>query len=128
MRLPIALFALALGAVEVAGAMQELFYGITQSVTDAVNAGALGAVSGAIVLVAGIALLARSRRTPELALASAYISIPVFLLIGFVKHFAAWPITLVGMIFPVLFAVFCRRGASGRQSTPHNASQTREQS
>jgi hypothetical protein len=70
MRLPVALFALALAAVEVAGAMQELFYGITQSVTDAVNAGALGAVSGAIVLIAGIALLMRSRRAPELALAS----------------------------------------------------------
>jgi hypothetical protein len=73
---PVALFALALGAVEVAGATQQLFYGITQSVTDAVNAGALGAVSGAIVLIAGIALLMRSRRAPELALASAYISIP----------------------------------------------------
>ncbi len=108
--------------------MQELFYGITQSVTDAVNAGALGAVSGAIVLVAGIALLMRSRRTPELALALAYISIPVFLLIGFVKHFAAWPITLVGMIFPVLLPFFCRRGTSGRQSTPQNASPTRKQS
>jgi Ca2+/Na+ antiporter len=128
MRLPVALFALALGAVEVAGAMQELFYGITQSVTDAVSAGALGAVSGAIVVIAGIALLTRSRRAPELALASAYISIPVFLLIGLVKHFAAWPITLVGMIFPILLAVFCRRGASGQQSTPHDATAARDQS
>ena len=124
MRLPIALFALALGAVEVAGAMQELFYGITQSVTHAVNAGALGAVSGLIVLVAGGALLMRSPRTSELALASAYISLPVFLLIGVVQHFAAWPITLVGMIFPVLLAVFCRRVASA----PHGSGTVREHS
>jgi len=100
MRLPIALFAIALGAVELAGALQELAYGIPQSVTDAVNAGALGAVAGAIVLAAGIALLTRSRRAPELALASAFISIPVFIIIGIVKHFAAWPITGVGNGLP----------------------------
>ena len=117
MRLPIALFAIALGAVELAGALQELAYGIPQSVTDAVNAGALGAVAGAIVLAAGIALLARSTRAPELALASACISIPVFILIGIVKHFAAWPITAVGMTFPILLALSCRR-AETTQSRP----------
>jgi hypothetical protein len=108
MRLPMAVFALALGAVELAGSVQELYYGITQGVTDAVNAGALGAVAGAIVLAAGIALLVNGKRARELALASACISIPVFLIIGIVEHFAAWPITAVGMLFPVLLAVFCR--------------------
>jgi len=112
MRLPIALFAIALGAVELAGALQELAYGIPQSVTNAVNAGALGGVAGAIVLAAGIALLARSSRAPELALAAACISIPVFIIIGVVMHFAAWPITTVGMAFPILFAMFCRRQAA----------------
>lgn len=126
MRLPIALFAIALGAVEVAGALQELVYGISQSVTDAVTAGALGTVAGAIVLAAGISLLVRSHRSPELALASAYISIPVFTLIGVAKHFAAWPITAVGMIFPVLLAVFCRRAGPRRQIALQNASSRQE--
>lgn len=121
MRLAVALFGIALGAVEVAGAAQELVYGIGQSVTHAVNAGALGAVAGAIVLAAGIALLMRSPGAPELALASAYISIPVFILIGVVRHFAAWPITTVGMLFPVLLALFCRRRGhqqTGLQNSP----------
>ena len=110
MRLPIALFAIVLGAVEVAGGMQELIYlGILRSKTDALIAGTLGTVAGAIVLAAGIALLMRSERTAELAMAAAVISIPVFLMIGVFKHFAAWPITTVGMAFPVLFAFFCRQ-------------------
>jgi len=126
MRLPVALFAIALGAVEVAGAMQELVYGIGQSVTHAVNAGALGAVAGAIVLAAGIALLVRSQRAPELALASAYISIPVFILIGVAKHFAAWPITTVGMLFPVLLAIFCRRAGRHNQVAIQGATPAQE--
>ena len=109
MRLPFALFAIALGAVEVAGALQELFYGIPQSVMRAVISGALGLVAGSIVLAAGIALLIHAERTRELSLASAYISIAVFLVIGVGMHFAAWPITVVGMLFPVLLAIFCRR-------------------
>ncbi len=114
MRLPVALFAIALGAVEVAGGMQELMYlGILRSETDPLIAGTLGTVAGAIVLAAGIALLMRSDRTPELALAAAFISIPVFLMIGVFKHFAAWPITVVGMAFPVLFAIFCRSAILG---------------
>jgi hypothetical protein len=112
MRLPLSMFAIALGAVEVAGALQELIYlGILQSDTKAMIAGGLGAAAGAIVLAAGSALLMRSGRASELALASVYLSIPVFVLIGVVQHRAAWPITTVGMIFPVLLAVYCRRAA-----------------
>ena len=109
MRLPIALFAIVLGAVEVAGAMQELIYlGILRSRTDPLIAGALGTVAGALVLAAGIALLVRSGRTSELALAAVMVSIPVFVLIGVIQHRAAWPITIVGMVFPLLFVLFCR--------------------
>ena len=127
MRLPLALFAIALGAVEVAGALQELIYlGILQSDTDAMIAGALGTAAGAIVLAAGIALLVRSQRAPELALAAAYLSIPVFILIGVWKHRAAWPITTVGMIFPVLLALFCR-WASARQLALQSAGAKQQQ-
>lgn len=62
-----------------------------------------------MVLAAGIALLVRSGRTPELALAAVYISIPVFVIVGIITHRAGWPITAVGMLFPVVFAFLCRR-------------------
>lgn len=112
MRLPLALFAIALGAVEVAAGVQELVYlGVLQSQTYPLLAGALGTVAGGMVLAAGIALLVRSERTAELALAAAYVSIPVFVLIGIITHRAGWPITAVGMLFPLLLAFLCRRPA-----------------
>jgi hypothetical protein len=126
MRLPLALFAIALGAVEVAGALQEEIYlGILQSDTRAMIAGALGTAAGAIVLAAGIALLMRSQRTPELALASAYLSIPVFLIIGVAQHRAAWPITTVGMIYPVLLALYCRRAGVQQVALPNPSTHER---
>ena len=110
MRLPLALFAIVLGAVEVAGGMQELVYlGVLHSQTYPLIAGTLGAVAGSMVVVAGIALLMRPDRAAELALAAVYVSIPVFVIIGIITHRAGWPITAVGMLFPVLLAIFCRR-------------------
>jgi hypothetical protein len=35
-----------------------------------------------------------------------------------VKHFAAWPITGVRMVFPILLALFCR-GSKGAQNPYH---------
>jgi hypothetical protein len=113
MRLPFALFAIALGAVELAAGAQELVVlGILRSQTFPLIAGTLGVVAGAMVLVAGIALLMRSARAAELALAAACISIPVFVITGIITHRAGWPITAVGMLFPVLLAVFSRRQAA----------------
>lgn len=110
MRLPLALFAIVLGAVEVAAGVQELVYlGVLRSQTYPLIAGTVGAVAGAMVLAAGIALLMRSERAAELALAAAYVSIPVFVMIGIITHRAGWPITAVGMLYPVVLAVFCRK-------------------
>lgn len=117
MRLPVALFAIVLGALEVAGGMQELIYrGIMRSETDPLIAGTLGTVAGAIVLAAGIALLMRSDHTSELALAAALISFPVFVLIGVFQHYAGWGITALGLTFPILFAIFCRRVPRSREA------------
>jgi hypothetical protein len=85
-------------------------------------AGTLGTVAGAMVLAAGIALLLRSERATELALAAAYISIPVFVMIGIVRHTAGLPITVVGMVFPVLLTIYCRRSPIHPASNPQKAS------
>lgn len=108
-RMPISLMAMLLGAVETGGGVQELVYlGVLNSQTEAMIVGSLGTVGGALLLAAGIALLLDSPRTRLLVEASAYVSVPVFLFIGVIKHYAAWPITIVGMIYPVLMLVYCR--------------------
>ncbi len=115
MRLPLALFAIVLGAVEAAAGVQELVYlGVLRSQTYPLIAGTLGVVAGVMVLIAGITLLLRSPRAAELSLSSAYISVPVFVLIGIVTRRAGWPITAVGMLFPVLLAMFCRKQVATR--------------
>lgn len=122
MRLPLALFAIVLGAVEAAAGIQELVYlGVLHSQTYPLIAGTLGTVAGAMVLAAGIALLMRSERAAEMALAAAYISVPVFVIVGIITHRAGWPITVVGMLFPVLLAVFCRRSPFHGESNKQKA-------
>ncbi len=118
MRLPLALFAIVLGAVEAAAGVQELVYlGVLRSQTYPLIAGTLGTVAGVMVLVAGVMLLWRSPRAADFALSSAYVSVPVFVLIGIITRRAGWPITAVGMLFPVVLAVFCRkRVGAGHQS------------
>jgi len=111
-RMPIALLAIVLGALETAGGAQELIYqGILRSRTYPLTAGTLGTVAGALLLAAGIALLIRSPLATELARATAYVSVPVFVLIGIVTHIAGWPVTATGIVFPLLLIFFCRSSA-----------------
>jgi hypothetical protein len=99
----ISLFALAFGALEAGGALQELVYrGILNSETEPMIIGALGTAAGAMLLWAAIAVLIRSRLSEVLVPAVAYLSIPVFLISGVYKHYAGWPITLVGIVYPLL--------------------------
>jgi hypothetical protein len=102
-QMPVALFAIVFGALETAGAVQELVYrGILRSETEPMIIGALGTVAGGLLLVAGIALLVRSALTVALVPAAAYVSVPVFLIAGVYKHYAGWPITVVGIAYPLL--------------------------
>lgn len=108
-RMPVSLLAMLIGAVETGGGVQELVYlGVLNSQTEPMIVGALGTVGGALLLAAGIALLIDSRRALVLVEASVYVSLLVFLFIGVIKHYAAWPITVVGMVYPVLMLVYCR--------------------
>lgn len=109
-QIPVALLAIMFGALEIAGGTQELVYlGILHSQTEPLIVGTFGTVAGVLLLAAGIALLLSSRRITVLAPAAAYVSVPVFVLIGVVKHYAAWPMTTVGLVFPVFLLFFCQR-------------------
>jgi hypothetical protein len=110
--------AIVLGALETAGGIQELVYqGIFNSRTYPLVAGTLGTVAGMLLLAAGIAFLVRSGLAGVLASAAAYVSVPVFIQIGIVTRIAGWPITMAGILFPLLLFFFSRSlGKSGDRS------------
>jgi len=105
----VSLFALVFGAVETGGAIQELVYrGVLNSETEPMIIGALGTVTGAVLLWAAGALLIRSRLANVLVRATAFLSVPTFLISGVYKHYAGWPITLVGIAYPLIMLAWWR--------------------
>jgi hypothetical protein len=115
--MPVSLFAIVFGALETAGAVQELVYrGILRSETEPMIIGALGTVAGGLLLWAGIALLISSRLSTVLVPATVYISLPVFLISGVYKHYAGWPITVVGIAYPLFLLLWCK--TIGRDPEP----------
>lgn len=115
-QMPFALFALLFGVLETAGGAQELVYlGILQSETYPLVAGMMGVLAGGLLMAAGVVLLVRSQLASVLAQATAWISVPVFVLTGVITHRAGWPITAVGILFPLGLVFFCMKsGASHR--------------
>jgi hypothetical protein len=115
-QMPLALFALVFGTLEAAGGAQEMIYlGIMNSETYPLIAGALGVLAGGLLLAAGITLLIDSPHAPLLAQATAWISVPVFILTGIVTRRAGWPITTVGIGFPLLL-LFAQRSRKPSQT------------
>ena len=120
----IALFGLVFGALETGGGVQELVYrGILNSETDPMMIGALGTLTGAVLLWASIALLIRSRLVSVLVPATVYLSLPTFLIAGVFPcsscphhHYAGWPITLVGLVYPLIMLFWCRMDAKQEAS------------
>jgi len=109
-RSPLALFAILLGAVDTAAGLQEVvFLGILQSQTEALVEGSVGTVASALLLTGGIALLIQSSLTDVLITSAAYVCVPVFVLTGVVKHYSAWPSTVVGIAYPLLLFYLRRR-------------------
>jgi len=118
-QMPVALFALVFGILEFAGGAQEMIYlGFLQSERYPLIAGALGVLAGGLLLAAGIALLVKSTLASVLAQAAAWIGVPVFILTGVITHRAGWPITAVGIGYPLFLVFFCLRGerSSGAMS------------
>ncbi len=86
-----------------------VYLGILQSETYPLVAGVMGVLAGGLLLAAGVALLVRSPLASVLAQATAWISVPVFILTGVITHRAGWPITAVGIGYPLFLTFFCLR-------------------
>ena len=104
---PLALLGSVLGALETAGAVQELvFRGILQSLTGPL---CIGTVGGVFVLATCIALRLRSAPIDILILATAWLSVPTFIISGVIYHYAGWPITAAGIAFPLVLVALHRK-------------------
>jgi len=99
-----------IGALLTAGGVQELVVqGIFNNRRYPLLGGTLGAVAGALLLSAGIALLRQSPRAAALLRASAFVCVPVFVLIGFIWPLAGWPVRIVGITFPLFLLLYFRK-------------------
>ena len=103
----IAILTILVGALLTAGGVQELVVqGILTNRLYPLIGGTLGTVAGALILSAGIALLRQSPRAGDLTRAAAFVSVPVFILIGFVRPLAGWPVRIVGIAFPLFLLAY----------------------
>jgi len=106
----IAILTILIGAVLTAGGAQELIVqGIFNNRRYPLLGGTLGAVAGALLLSAGIALLRESPRATDLIRASAFVCVPVFVIIGFIWPLAGWPVRIIGIAFPLFLLAYFRK-------------------
>ena len=112
----VAIVTILFGALALAGGLQELFaQGILNSQKIPLLGGTVGAVSGALLVAAGVALLRRSPRAAELTRAAAVTAIPISLLIGQLGWgLAGWGVTLVGVAWPVVLLFATAPSGQGR--------------
>jgi hypothetical protein len=112
----VAIMTIFIGALSVAGGLQELVVqGIGKNLKIPLAGGTLGTVSGALTVVAGIALLRRSQGAVELTRAAAIACLVVTVLIGqAVWGLAGWPMTLVGLAWPAFLLVYMRHQRTDR--------------
>lgn len=112
-QMPVALFAIIFGALETAcGAQETVYPGILHSETEPLIIGTLGTVGGVLLLWAGITLLMNSPLATTLVPAAAYVCVPGSFICGVVTHYAAWPITTVGILYPLLMLLYYRLACS----------------
>jgi hypothetical protein len=105
----ISILTILIGAVLTAGGAQELIVqGIFNNRRYPLLGGTLGAVAGALLLSAGIALLRESPRATDLIRAAAYVCVPVFVIIGFIWPLAGWPVRIIGIAFPLFLLWYFR--------------------
>ena len=112
-QLPVAVLAILIGALGTTGGVQEVVYmGILKSRTEALEIGTFGTVTGILLLSAGIALLVRSKLVPSLVAATVYVSVPFYILAGIIKHYTGWPMTAIGIGFPLLLLLWLKLNRS----------------
>lgn len=109
----IAILTILIGAVLTAGGVQELVVqGVFNNRRWPLLGGTLGAVAGALLLSAGIALLRQSPRAVALIRASAWVCVPVFVMIGFIWPLAGWPVKIIGIGFPLFLLAYFRKSSA----------------
>jgi hypothetical protein len=84
-----------------------------QSETEPLIVGAIGTVAGVLVLAGGIALFTPSKYLIALVQSATIVSIPSFIFSGVVKHYAGWPITVVGITLPLFLLLYTQKSAKG---------------
>lgn len=109
----IAVITILIGAVLTAGGIQELVVqGIFNNRRYPLLGGTLGTVAGALLLSAGVALLRQSPRAVALIRASAWVCVPVFVMIGFIWPLAGWPVKIIGIGFPLFLLAYFRESTA----------------
>ena len=102
----VAVLAILIGAVETMGGLQEaIVQGIIANRSYPLVGGTSGAVAGAFLLLAGIAMWRRSASARQLAWAALGLALPVFAAIGVIRPLAGVPATILGMMMPVAVVV-----------------------
>ena len=106
----VAILTILLGALATAGGVQELVVqGTLNNRSIPLTGGTLGAVSAALLLAAGIALLRQSPRAVVFTRAAALTMIPITMLIGQLGWgLAGWAMTIVGVGWPLFLLVHFR--------------------
>lgn len=115
--MPIGILTIFIGALSAAAGTQELVVqGIFNNKLIPLTGGTLGAVAGALLVAAGIALVGRSPRATDLTRAAAISGAAVTLPLGMLGWgLAGWPMTLIGLIWPAVLLFHVR----GRRTRAH---------
>lgn len=118
-----AILAILVGALELAGGLGEAVVGgMVDRQPYPLVGGTMGAVAGALLLAAGIALLRRSPGAAALARGAALTCIPVYVFIGFVKPLMGVFALLLGLGFPLLLLLYLYwSGGHGARPEPRTA-------
>ena len=95
-----------------AGIQELVVQGIFNNKGIPLFGGTMGAVAGALLLSAGIAMLRQSPRAADLIRASAFVCVPVFVLIGFIWSLAGWPVRIIGIGFPLFLLAYFRESSA----------------
>jgi hypothetical protein len=115
----VAILTIFVGALNAAAGTQELVVqGILNNQKIPLTGGTLGAVAGALLLSAGVALIRQSPRAAALTNAAAISMLAVTVLVGMLGWgLAGWPMTLVGLAWPAFLLFHVRGGRRLAQTT-----------
>jgi hypothetical protein len=115
----VAILTIFVGALNAAAGTQELVVqGIFNNQKIPLTGGTLGTVAGALLVSAGVALIRESPRAVSLTTAAAISMLAVTALVGMLGWgLAGWPMTLVGLAWPVFLLFHVRGGRKLAQPT-----------